>query len=45
MVAHDIAKGIELKVKLKKQFQNSRVDYIHLHYASPGCFCSAVCRA
>jgi hypothetical protein len=45
MVAHDIAKGTELELKLKKQFQNSKVNYIHLHYAGPGCFCSAVYRA
>jgi hypothetical protein len=45
MVAHDLAKGSELGSKLKEQFQNSGVEYIHLHYASPGCFCSAVYRA
>ena len=45
LVAHDIAKGSELESKLKEQFHNSEVDYIHLHYASLGCFCSAVNRA
>ena len=44
MVAQDIAKGSELELKLKEQFQNSEVEYIHLHFASPGCFCSAVNR-
>jgi len=45
MVDHDIAEGSELAFTLKKHFQNTRVEYIHLHYASPGCFCSAVIRA
>jgi hypothetical protein len=45
MVDHDIANGSELESKLKEHFQNSIVEYIHLHYASPGCFCSAVYRA
>ncbi|CAM4160119.1 DUF1203 domain-containing protein [Pseudoalteromonas byunsanensis] len=45
MIAHDLAKGSELEVKLRSQFQNPNAAYIHLHYASPGCFCSAVYRA
>ncbi|MFT6733779.1 MAG: hypothetical protein ACJAS9_001969 [Polaribacter sp.] len=45
MVGHDIAEGSELEFKLKEQFKNTKVEYIHLHYASPGCFCSTVSRA
>ena len=45
MVDHDIAQGSELEYKLKEQFKNINVEYIHLHYASPGCFCSQVNRA
>lgn len=45
MVGHDIAEGSELGVKLKEQFKKIKVEYIHLHYASPGCFCCTVNRA
>lgn len=45
MVDHDIGMGPELEYKLKDQFHNPKVEYIHLHYASPGCFCSVVNRA
>ncbi|WP_448564458.1 DUF1203 domain-containing protein [Thalassotalea ganghwensis] len=45
MIAHDICEGTALESQLKKQFANPSVSYLHLHYASPGCFCCAVCRA
>jgi hypothetical protein len=45
MVNHDMTEGTALAYKLKEQFKNIKVEYIHLHYASPGCFCSRVNRA
>ncbi|BBN82236.1 hypothetical protein PA25_22210 [Pseudoalteromonas sp. A25] len=44
MIAHDICEGSELKLKLQVPFANPSVEYIHLHYASPGCFCCKVSR-
>ncbi|MCC2616783.1 DUF1203 domain-containing protein [Aestuariibacter halophilus] len=44
MVGHDMAQGTDLQTRLHQQFENPAVSYIHLHYASPGCFSCAVQR-
>ena len=41
----DVVQGEKLEQSIEKQFQNSVVDYLHIHNANPGCFNCAVYRA
>ncbi|KAL2834765.1 hypothetical protein BJY01DRAFT_252846 [Aspergillus pseudoustus] len=36
--------GFELQKKLEELFEDSKVDYVHLHYAGAGCFAVRVDR-
>jgi len=38
MVEGEVGTGDELESVLQKQFQNSSVEYVHIHNAGPGCF-------
>lgn len=43
MVEAEVVEGKELEEHIGKLFQNSAVQYIHIHNAKPGCFnCSVV---
>ncbi len=43
MIEAEVLKGKNLKSGLLKIFQNTAVEYIHIHNAMPGCFnCSVV---
>jgi len=45
MVGAEVVHGKELKSAIDRQFQNSDVEYIHIHNANPGCFNCSVYRA
>ena len=40
----DAVEGTELETVLNRFFTDSEVDYIHLHYAKPGCYAARVSR-
>ena len=44
MVDATVVEGPQLEPAIEKLFANSRVDYIHLHYAAPGCYACRVDR-
>ena len=45
MLEADISEGTELESAIDAAFNNPAVDYIHLHYAKPGCYAARVDRA
>ena len=38
MVDADVLDGKGLASPLERAFENAAVDYVHLHFAKPGCF-------
>jgi Protein of unknown function (DUF1203) len=44
MVAAELAQGEEIAPKLQQLFAKPQTDYIHLHYAKPGCFAARAVR-
>lgn len=44
MIDAAVLQGVELDSALNKMFSNNRVEYIHIHYAIPGCFSCSVHR-
>jgi hypothetical protein len=44
MIGAEVLQGKELECVIDKQFQNSEVEYIHIHNANPGCFNCSVHR-
>ena len=45
MVDADVVTGDTLSEMISKAFENTEIDYIHLHNAKPGCFAASVERA
>lgn len=45
MVWADVHPGTELESGIAALFALERVDYLHLHYAKPGCYACRVARA
>lgn len=45
MVGAEVVEGTALESTIEKLFQNTDVEYIHVHNANPGCFNCAVYRA
>ena len=45
MLEADVAEGVELEKCIDSILQNSRVEYIQIHNAKPGCFNCSVVRA
>ena len=45
MIDAEVTEGTKLEEVLERMFANEKVDYIHLHYASAGCFAATVTRA
>jgi hypothetical protein len=45
MIDAEIVDGIALEPHLKALFERADVDFVHLHYARPGCFAAAAQRA
>ena len=44
MISADTVQGTALETVIQQQFQNSAVEYIHIHNAGPGCFVCSVQR-
>ena len=45
LVDADVTEGKALEALIDRLFANRAVDYIHLHYARPGCYAARVDRA
>ena len=45
MVDADVVDGRELESVINRLFNEARVDYLHIHFARPGCFACRVHRA
>lgn len=45
MVDHRLVDGQELKPAIEKLLAPLNVDYLHVHFASPGCYAAKVVRA
>jgi hypothetical protein len=45
MVGFDLADGRDLEVAIGKLFKRPNADYLHIHYAAPGCYAARVDRA
>ncbi len=46
MLVHaDVIPGQDLEVAIDRAFAHSRSDFLHLHYAQPGCYAARVDRA
>jgi len=41
----DIADGAELEGLIERQFTHARAQYLHIHFARPGCYAARVDRA
>ncbi len=44
MVNADVVVGTELEKSIAQMFSIPQVDYLHMHYAKPGCFAASVTR-
>jgi hypothetical protein len=45
MTGFQLVEGIELETAIDKQFRAPGADYLHIHYAAPGCYAARVDRA
>lgn len=45
MLTADVVEGEKLKQMIGNMLENDKVQYLHLHYARPGCFAAKVTRA
>jgi hypothetical protein len=45
MAACEIVEGIFLEEAIERQFADPAVQYLHIHYAAPGCYAACVERA
>jgi hypothetical protein len=45
MVGADVVDGRELEVAITRLFCDNRADYLHVHYAKPGCYAARIERA
>lgn len=45
MVDADVAEGRDAEPVIERLFANDGVDYIHAHYAKPGCYAARIDRA
>ena len=44
MTAADVVEGTELEAGIGKLFSNQRAQYLHVHFARPGCYAARVDR-
>ncbi|EPJ50047.1 MAG: hypothetical protein OFPI_20960 [Osedax symbiont Rs2] len=44
MLTADVVEGGDLKQIINQMFKDSKVQYLHLHYARPGCYAAKVTR-
>ena len=45
MVGHELVDGRELESAIDRLFANPQAKYLHVHFASPGCYAATVERA
>ena len=45
MIAHELIDGKELEAAVARLFADTRAAYLHIHFASPGCYAARVDRA
>ncbi|HKF73814.1 MAG TPA: DUF1203 domain-containing protein [Stellaceae bacterium] len=45
MVGHELVDGRELESAIERLFTNPSAKYLHIHFASPGCYAAKVERA
>ena len=45
MLSGEIVEGVNLAAHVESQFEDSRVVYLHAHYAKRGCFAARIDRA
>ncbi|HEV3175282.1 MAG TPA: DUF1203 domain-containing protein [Stellaceae bacterium] len=45
MVGHELVDGRELESAIDRLFANPKAEYLHVHFASPGCYAAKVERA
>ena len=45
MLGFELAHGRELEQAIEKQFANTKAEYLHVHFAAPGCYAARVERA
>ena len=45
MIAHELVDGRELEPAIDRLFANPKAEYLHVHFASPGCYAAKVERA
>ncbi len=45
MIGHELVDGRELESAIDRLFANPEVQYLHIHFASPGCYAAKVERA
>jgi hypothetical protein len=45
MVAYELVDGPQLEQAIERQFLDPRADYLHAHFAAPGCYAARIERA
>jgi hypothetical protein len=45
MIGHELVDGRELESAIERLFTNPQAEYLHIHFASPGCYAAKVERA
>jgi hypothetical protein len=45
MIGAEVVEGSELEAAIRRQFNNAKVSYLHIHNARPGCYNCRVMRA
>lgn len=45
MIGWELADGRELEAAIERRFADPKADYLHIHFAAPGCYAARVDRA
>ncbi len=45
MTGWELVEGADLEAAIERQFANSAAEYLHIHFAAPGCYAAPVERA
>jgi Protein of unknown function (DUF1203) len=44
MTGWEIVEGTNLEAAMERQFENAKAQYLHIHFAAPGCYAARVDR-
>jgi hypothetical protein len=44
MTGWEIVEGTDIETPIEHQFMNAAADYLHIHFAAPGCYAARVDR-